>query len=416
VNNIEILAPVSGPEHLRMFLRNVVAVNPERDPVVVSPLGDSFALGTTRGRVRDANEDRVAIMRVCPLGGDRPWIICAVSDGIGGMVGGGRAAEISLSTFLNAVLTSRQGCTTENLKQAAGAAHAAVLADFQGRGGATLASFAWDCSRLLTVSVGDSRIWGMGQGPQLAQWTQDDSIAAQLQAQGVPGAEDARRDLLQFIGSEEMAPHIAEQRSDGIRFVIASTDGAHLAPASMLSQIAHNAATSSDIVTRWTDLSLWLGGGDNATIACLEPGKTIGGSPGILELWTASGYWRVVKPDSSIPKAPSSEKKFGQMDPGTAAQTSSDEAKAQFDRERGGGAPGKQQKSKGGRRPAGAKRGKRAKRGLPSDLFDRQDDSTSDDVRKNKVMGHVRVHIGPKIDEGALPPAQVAPPNDRREQ
>lgn len=298
MSNVTFLPPGSGPDQLRTLLRHLVALPASADPFYSAPAGERFAMGTTRGRVRERNEDRVAVARVQGGNGDRPWMLLALCDGMGGMVDGARAAELALSTFVGSALASRLGATGDNLRRAAIAANIAVEAEFHGKGGATLSAIAWDSAQLVSVNAGDSRIWSITPQGRLTQWTRDDSIAAQLAAQGVEGAEDARRDLLQFIGiGEDLRPHIGTHGYDDLRFVVITSDGAHDAPPTTLARILHHASGVGESQRRLIDLSLWLGGLDNASVLCWQPAPVPAGAPGVVELWVQAGYWRIVRPE-----------------------------------------------------------------------------------------------------------------------
>lgn len=302
MNNITLLPPGTGTNEVRTLFRQLVAVPAASDPSFYAPPNEAFALGTTRGHARGRNEDRVAVMRVLGGNGNRPWMMFVVCDGIGGMTDGARAAEIAISALMSAALSSRLGATEENLHRSVAAANDAVFAELHGNGGATLSAISWDSSVLATANVGDSRIWAMSDDLQIKQWTQDDNIAAQLKAQGVEGVEDARRDLLQFIGiGKDLKPHLESRKLNREPFVFATSDGAHDVPPEVLGRIVKHAGHSGEVVSRLVDLSLWCGGVDNASVVCFQPNPVHGGAVGVVELWVPGGYFRVVRGETSKP-------------------------------------------------------------------------------------------------------------------
>ena len=293
-------------------------------------------------------------------------------------------------------------------------ANAAVFAEFKGRGGATLSAVAWDSLQLVTVNVGDSRIWVMSETGQLTLWTRDDSIAAQLQAQGIPGAEDARRDLLQFIGTgEEMSPHVEERAADCIRLVMATSDGAHEVPQLVLERIIQHATNPTEVARKLIDLSLWLGGIDNASVACFKPSKMLPGASGIVDLWVPAGYWRLVRPDSTVSSErlgtnslpPSLPQKPVTSRPSQSSPSANDETNEQL------GAPSSEKSRKA---KNSGKRKRISQTRSPSPLFD--------DARKREGAAeqpaskpeHVKVRIGTANDADSLPPeASTEPPAHR---
>lgn len=296
MNNVIILPPRVGIEYMRVLLREIAAIPPACDPVVVSPIGEKFAFGTTRGLIRKKNEDRVAVTRIQSANSNSAWMLFTICDGMGGMANGARAAEIAIAAFISSALSSRLGATEENMRQSILSANEAVFNEFYGAGGTTLSAIAWDGIKLVTVNVGDSRIYCLGKDKNFHQMTQDDNIIAHLQAQGITDVNDARRDLLQFVGiGNEIDPHVNTHDSQKINLMVATTDGAHDLPDSVISRIAQNSNLTSDLVNHILQLSLWIGGSDNATSCCFDT-CPIGSIPiGIVELWTPANYWRILR-------------------------------------------------------------------------------------------------------------------------
>ena len=295
MNNVILLPPKAGNEHMRVLLRNIVAVSPASDPAVVSPIGEKFALGSTRGLMRKQNEDRVAVTRIQGTN-NLAWMLFTLCDGMGGMIDGARAAEIAIATFISSALGSRLGATAENMRQSVLSANEAVFNEFHGAGGTTISAAAWDGIKLVTVNVGDSRIYCLEEGQKLHQLTRDDNIIAHLQAQGDIDTNEARRDLLQFVGiGGEIDPHVNTHDSEKINMVIATTDGAHDLPDPVLSRMAQNFQLTSDLVDHILKLSLWTGGLDNATVWCFQACPTVPMPVGVVELWTPANYWRIVR-------------------------------------------------------------------------------------------------------------------------
>jgi serine/threonine protein phosphatase PrpC len=301
-NSITILPSNTTFSQLRLLLSQILSLLPENDPATCYPRAEQFALGTTEGLVREHNEDRVAVMRVHLTQSEPPWMIAAVCDGIGGLKDGARAAEIALSTFLATVLGGRIANMKECLRQCVLDANAAVFADFSGNGGTTISAVAWDSSTLTTANVGDSRIWAFTPSSKLELWTQDDSIAAHLLANGISNVENARRDLLQFVGmGPEICPHIATHPAADSRYVLITSDGAHDIQPDLIRKLLQHGSHKGETVDRLLTLSLWLGGLDNASAICIEPQDVTSTQPGTFDLWVPAGHWRIARAEPSAP-------------------------------------------------------------------------------------------------------------------
>jgi PPM family protein phosphatase len=393
MSNLIFLSPSGGNEQVRGALRQIVAFPSLEDPVILSPQGQRFALATTQGNVRERNEDRAAVVRVTDSSGGQPWLLYIVCDGMGGMADGAKAAEIALSTFVSAALEGRLGSTDQNLASAATAANRAVYAQFRGGGGATLSAVGWDSLNLVTVNVGDSRIWALEKSGRCVQWTRDDSIAAQLEAQGVDGAIDARRDLLQFVGvGDDFSPHVDTREFSEIRSIAITTDGAHDAPNSVFYRIFHHSRAPRETVTRLIQLSLWSGGLDNATVVSADLAPVIGAVVGTVEVWTPAGYWRIVRSPSGnmpekIPAVSADQQRSGE---GPQSNKLSEQAAAA--RSDGGYKPTRDRSQN--------KRGKR-KRDQMS-LLDEQGTPASSTPISSPTTGSPRVHvqIGDEVERG----------------
>ena len=76
-----------------------------QDRAIFDVVGADCAVGTSRGPVREENQDRSLIVRSSfrrPPAGD--FLVFAVSDGIGGMVEGAACARVTLSSFVSSFL------------------------------------------------------------------------------------------------------------------------------------------------------------------------------------------------------------------------------------------------------------------------------------------------------------------------
>lgn len=289
------LSPAEGRDRIPHIMRHLMAWPFPAGSSVAVQSSVGFSLGTTLGLERESNQDRAAAIRVCNSTGEPAWTLFALCDGMGGMAEGAHAAEIGLSTFLAEVLAARCPPTESSILAATAAANRVVFAELKGAGGATLSSVAWNSRQILTVNVGDSRIWALTKGGQLEQWTQDDTIAAQVAAEG-EDAEGARKDLIQFIGiGEDLQPHFRAREPANVRMVLLSSDGAHSVQEKTLGKLAAHAQAPEEFVRRLLELSLWCGGEDNATAVSIEAAPMPRAVVGTVEVWTPHNYFRLIR-------------------------------------------------------------------------------------------------------------------------
>lgn len=386
-------------QRLRGLICGAIAKQPDIDPVTLAPKGESFAFGTTRGKVRNRNEDRVAVLKSADNVSRRPRILFALCDGIGGMVEGARAADLTLSSFLAAALSYRTDDLVQALIYASEAANAAVYREFGGRGGATLSAFCWDSSGIVTVNVGDSRIWALDVNDKLQQLTQDDSIAGQLEARGIAESADARRDLLQFIGiGKELQPHVKRRVVDKARLILATSDGAHELPPQMMAQIVKCAANPREAVSRLLDLSRWCGGRDNASVVCFEPNRESAEELDAYDLWAPAGHSRI-----AILESPTVQERRPISPSHGAAQTTPPVS------------TGPRETDQTARSKSGSRRRKRDKRHKDSSksLFTepRSRDSGSFKSSRSTDSGHIQIDIGQADGPRPLQPPESGSPS-----
>ncbi len=127
--------------------------------------GSNIYLATDLGVVRKENQDRVAALRVHPIGGGLPFYCIAVSDGMGGMQDGAECATTAIASFLYSIIQHSERPAPEMLKMATIDANNDVYGRWQGKGGATLsAALLEGDGSLHTSNVGDSRIYAVSKG------------------------------------------------------------------------------------------------------------------------------------------------------------------------------------------------------------------------------------------------------------
>lgn len=293
--------------------------------------GVNCALGTTRGLQREQNEDRTIIVR--GTAADVPFLLLAVSDGMGGMLNGAECARRTLSTLIGCFLTAQSPTILPiRLLNAVEKANADVFAEFEGKGGATLSVVVVSKSGAAwAANVGDSRIYSFDQQElDLARLSDDDTIEAQVaklenrEPDPVPSFMGGR--LIQFIGvGSSMEPHIFEVTDQLKRGLLLTSDGVHRLSPETLRGVASHASSAKELVLRLLTVADWSGGWDNASAACVFPDavEMFMGAKGerssIATLWTPMGQVDIVAvpagPEPSKPSLPVARKERNETKP-----------------------------------------------------------------------------------------------------
>jgi serine/threonine protein phosphatase PrpC len=258
----------------------------------------SAAIASDVGSVRDENQDRVAIVRAMDKQG-RPFILAALADGIGGMKQGAECASMALGHLIEGVIHEAQGSSSpkEWLLRAAHRANVAVHSKFRGSGGSTLVAALISADRVINwLSIGDSRVFH-SIGQKLEQLSTDDTIAGQLGKRVDAGRNSS--DLLQFVGvGDQLEPHIEQLTHDFAGSLLLTSDGVHFIDPVWLGQIVANAPDPGICARRLIELSKWLGGPDNASVALVGLDFGVNNSEPLFEssfeVWDPFGDLHVV--------------------------------------------------------------------------------------------------------------------------
>jgi PPM family protein phosphatase len=247
---------------------------------------------------RSENQDRTIFLRVKFDEPSKPSIAALVlCDGMGGMVSGGDCANLAISTFAASLVTSNAATLAEKLKVAVNSANKTVYENFQGKGGATLSAIACnEVSDWAAVNVGDSRIYRVLNSGIVEQLTIDDTLEEQLADLNLPSPPPEFRQLLQYVGmGEGIEPrHIGLQISPDIKWFLITSDGAHGISKDVFQALVFHAENPKEVVHRLTELSEWLGGKDNSTVAVLSVGTNLferskESAFSSLEIWSIPG-------------------------------------------------------------------------------------------------------------------------------
>jgi len=226
---------------------------------------------TDPGTARPDNQDSY---RCCPGSG-----LFAVSDGMGGGDGGGRASAMVMKSLGKAALAPLKDLgAVVRFAYRANAAIASFAAENHLRGmGATLVGMLldpFDPGAALLFSAGDSRCYQL-RGNTLTQLTRDHTIAT---AMGVPEerlAQHLHGVLTNAAGCG--AGFFVEERRleilDHDRYLLCSDGIYRQLPDAEIGEILESAATAGEKAKALVASSLRHGGIDNATAVVLEFGK-----------------------------------------------------------------------------------------------------------------------------------------------
>ena len=190
-----------------------------------------------RGRVREANEDRVRLVR--PADAEtlaRRGVLVLVADGMGGHLAGEVASDLATATIHRAYYDC-PGEVPDALRGAFLEANRLILE--QASNDPALQGMGTTCTALVILGwkahwahVGDSRLY-LARAGRLYQMTEDHSAVARLVAQGLISRADARRHedrnvILRALGTHmdlevDVSAHPIDLQ-DGDRCLLA-TDG-----------------------------------------------------------------------------------------------------------------------------------------------------------------------------------------------
>jgi serine/threonine protein phosphatase PrpC len=244
---------------------------------------------TTRGR-REANEDRVCALRT--LVGGEPALILALADGIGGLPGGGQAAELAIQVlghYAHYVVPESEPHPDSLRRVLEEAFHSAgrriwLWARDQQKGAAVgttlVCCLLWDRS-LLVAHAGDSRCYQVTDGGARAL-TRDHAELGPWPADPERAADEARplvRRLTNALGwPDELMVEITPPGGGAAGLeedcvLVVSSDGLHGVLAETDIHEAFQSNVSTEEACRWlASLALERGSLDNISLAAVEVG------------------------------------------------------------------------------------------------------------------------------------------------
>lgn len=252
---------------------------------------------TTRGRVRDHNEDSLLVQQLTWSNREERHDVAlvVVADGMGGHAAGERASGLVvralsgvLTPLLTAALNDSSAAAAPNLGEALenGLREANRLvrqtaqenAACKGMGSTAAALLIWD-GRVCIRLVGDCRVYHW-HGGKLTQVTRDQTLVARMVELGQLTPQEAanhprRNEVAQAIGKYALIEpgryELPLSRGD---WLVASSDGlqAHVSDRTLGETIAKAGPSAAELANRLIDLANQGGGSDNCTVAAVRCG------------------------------------------------------------------------------------------------------------------------------------------------
>jgi serine/threonine protein phosphatase PrpC len=248
---------------------------------------------TTRGKVRDRNEDSVLVQQCSWSNLDQRHDVAliVVADGMGGHQAGDRASSLVLRA-LGKVLAPL--VTTALHEQALPSDPSEVLEGglieanrlvretsqrnpaWKGMGSTAVVLLIWDAKAYIRL-VGDCRVYHW-RGGKLTQVTRDQTLVARMVELGQLKPEEAakhprRNEVAQAVGKYALIePARYELSLSPGDWLVASSDGlqAHVNDRTLGEMIAKAGASAEDLANRLVELANQGGGSDNCTVVVVR--------------------------------------------------------------------------------------------------------------------------------------------------
>jgi serine/threonine protein phosphatase PrpC len=259
-------------------------------PPAVRPLHLVIGSNTTRGLVRDTNEDSLLLRRgTWGSGGESQEVaLVVVADGMGGHRGGGRASRIvtgALAGVLPALLNAGTAGPAElaaaldaGLREANRLIREAASQDAacKDMGSTAVALLVWGRRACISL-VGDCRVYHWRAG-HLAQVTRDQTLVARMVELGQLTPEEAarhprRNEVSQALGkSHLLEPARYELALEAGDWLITCSDGlpAHVEDRVICGAINENRQSPFALANRLIALAEQGGGSDNCTVVAVS--------------------------------------------------------------------------------------------------------------------------------------------------
>lgn len=251
---------------------------------------------TTRGRVRDRNEDSVLVQQCSwsSLDQRHDVALIVVADGMGGHQAGDRASGLVIRALGNVLAPLLTGALNEQSSRAAPFDPSEVLQGglieanrlvremsqrnpaWKGMGSTAVALLIWDGEAYIRL-VGDCRVYHW-RGGKLTQVTRDQTLVARMVELGQLKPEEAakhprRNEVAQAVGKYALIePARYELSLNPGDWLVASSDGlqAHVSDRALGETIAKAGPSATDLANRLIELANQGGGSDNCTVVAVR--------------------------------------------------------------------------------------------------------------------------------------------------
>jgi serine/threonine protein phosphatase PrpC len=272
------------------------------------------SIGTTVGIARKENQDRGVVVRFSnPRAVSNSFTASVLCDGMGGMLDGGRCAELAVANFINSLIFDSLALSRQSLRSAVIAADRSVFDVYKGKGGTTLTAVVFSSAgSAWGASVGDSRIYAISESKKINQVSIDDTISGELKrikgSQFTPGWPDAHSGkLAQFIGlGDALEPRLYDLDERETAAYLLCSDGAQQIAEDTFASVVTSAPSLSALTSRLIQLSNWCGGWDNSSVICMSSSARQNLAPSsrtidaLLEIWCCSVKLEILIPEKSL--------------------------------------------------------------------------------------------------------------------
>ncbi len=265
-------------------------------PETAMPCRLLLGSATTRGRVRDRNEDSLLVQQCTWSNQDERHDVAliVVADGMGGHSAGEQASALvvrtissMLSPLLNTALSGKSGDVAladpsevldRGLHEANRLVREAALRNpaWKGMGSTAVALLIWD-GRVSIRLVGDCRVYHW-HGGKLAQVTRDQTLVARMVELGQLTPEEAekhprRNEVAQAVGKYALIePARYDVSLSSGDWLLAGSDGlqAHVSDRVLAETIAKAGTSAAELANRLIELANQGGGSDNCSVVAVR--------------------------------------------------------------------------------------------------------------------------------------------------
>jgi serine/threonine protein phosphatase PrpC len=282
-------------DELEEFVERIPKSEPAAKTSAPAPCRLVLGSATTRGRVRDHNEDSLLVQQFSwsNLEERHDVALIVVADGMGGHAAGERASGLVVRVLGGVLRPLVTEAMTRGLRQAPDNAAEALERGLQeanrlirqtaqenavckGMGSTAVALVIWDGKAIIRL-VGDCRVhyW---RGGKLTQVTRDQTLVARMVELGQLTPEEAanhprRNEVAQAVGKYALIePGRYELVLSAGDWLIASSDGlsAHVNDRTLEEAIAKAGSSPAELADRLVELANRGGGSDNCTAVAVR--------------------------------------------------------------------------------------------------------------------------------------------------